>query len=158
MGRPASTGAFRSPYNGCVVDFTPQGAVKSYYEALNARDYARAAGPIAESCEWVSMPTESRYRGPAAVVAGLREFASAFPDWHVEVERVVASGDVVVVEWLTTGTFLKPFRGREPNGRRFSRRGCAVAEVDSGRIVRYHDYFDRASLYAQLELMELFKP
>jgi steroid delta-isomerase-like uncharacterized protein len=139
-----------------VVDLTPEGSVRSYYEALNARDYARAAGPIAENCEWVSMPTGNRYRGPAAVVAGLREFATSFPDLRVEVERVMACGDTVVVEWHTTGTFLQPFRGHAPNGRQFSRHGCAVADVNSARIVRYHDYYDRASLYAQLDLMELF--
>ena len=74
------------------------------------------------------MPTGNRYRGPAAVVAGLKEFTTAFPDWRVDVERVI------------------------------SRAGCAVAEVERGRIVRYRDYDDRASLYAQLELMDLFNP
>jgi steroid delta-isomerase-like uncharacterized protein len=141
-----------------VTDLTPEGLVRIFYEALNARDYARAAGPIAETCEWVSMPTEKAHRGPAAVVSGLREFTSSFPDWHVAVERVFTAGDTVVVEWCTTGTFEKAFRGRAPNGRKFSRRGCAVAEVDRGQIVRYRDYFDRASLFAQLDLLGMFEP
>ena len=141
-----------------MTDLTPEGAVRAFYEALNARDYARAAGPIAEICLWVSMPTEKANRGPAAVVAGLREFSTAFPDWHVEVENLITVGRHVVVEWHTTGTFDRPFRGREPNGRRFSRRGCAVAEVERGQIVRYRDYYDRASLFAQLGLMDLFNP
>ena len=141
-----------------TIDLTPEGTIRSYYEALNARDYARAAGPIAEDCEWVSMPTENRYRGPAAVVSGLREFTTAFPDWRVAVERVISKDGVVVVEWLTTGTFTNEFRGHAANGRRFARRGCAVAEVAAGRIVRYRDYYDRASLYSQLDLMALFQP
>jgi len=141
-----------------VTDLSPEATVRSYYDALNARDYARAAGPIAETCEWVSMPTENVFRGPAAIVAGLREFTTSFPDWHVEVERVMSEGGTVVVEWHTTGTFELAFRGHAPNGKRFSRRGCAVAEVESGRIMRYRDYYDRASLYAQLDLLALFKP
>ena len=141
-----------------MSDLAPESIVRGYYDALNARDYARAAGPIAEGCEWVSMPTERRFRGPAAVVAGLREFTSGFPDWHVEVERVMVSAPFVIVEWRTTGTFLEPFRGRQPNGRQFSRRGCSVAEVERGRIVRYRDYYDRASLFAQLDLMDLLAP
>ena len=141
-----------------MTDFNREAIVRSYYDALNARDYARAAGPIAETCEWVSMPTENVFRGPEAIVAGLREFTTAFPDWHVEVERVISQGSFVVVEWHTTGTFQKPFRGHPPNGKRFSRRGCAVAEVESGRILRYRDYYDRACLYAQLDLTALFKP
>jgi steroid delta-isomerase-like uncharacterized protein len=139
-----------------VTDLTPEGAVRAFYEALNARDYARAAGPIAETCDWMSMPTENVHRGPAAVVAGLREFTAAFPDWHVKVENVISDGRSVVVEWHTTGTFERAFRGREPNGRKFSRRGCAVAEVERGQIVRYRDYYDRARLFEQLDLMDLF--
>jgi steroid delta-isomerase-like uncharacterized protein len=141
-----------------ATDLTPEGTIRAYYEALNGRDYARAAGPIAEDCEWISMPTENRYRGSAAVLAGLREFTAAFPDWHVTVERVTSKEGTVVVEWLTTGTFTREFRGHAANGRKFSRRGCAVAEVEAGSIVRYRDYYDRASLYAQLGLMELFQP
>lgn len=140
-----------------MTDLSPEATVRSYYDALNARDYARAAGPIAEDCEWVSIPTANVFRGPAAIVAGLREFTTAFPDWHVQVERVIPSGRYVVVEWLTEGTFQHPFRGHAPNGKRFARRGCAVAEVESGRIVRYRDYYDRASFYAQLDLMGLLK-
>jgi steroid delta-isomerase-like uncharacterized protein len=141
-----------------VTDLSPEATVRSYYDALNARDYARAAGPIAENCEWVSMPTGNVFQGPAAIVAGLREFTTSFPDWRVDVERVVADGRFVVVEWHTSGTFGSAFRGHAPNGKRFSRRGCAVAEVESARIVRYRDYYDRASLYAQLDLMALFSP
>ena len=139
-----------------MTDLTPEGTVRTFYEALNARDYARAAGPIAEVCEWVSMPTENVHRGPTAVVNGLREFSTAFPDWHVKVENVISDGRSVVIEWHTTGTFEKPFRGRQPNGRKFSRRGCAVAEFERGQIVRYRDYYDRARLFEQLDLMDLF--
>jgi steroid delta-isomerase-like uncharacterized protein len=139
-----------------VTDLTPEGTVRTFFEALNARDYARAAGPIAEKCDWVSMPTENVHRGPNAVVAGLREFTKSFPDWYVDVERVITDGNFIVVEWRTTGTFTQPFRGETPNGRRFSRRGCAIAEVERGQIVRYRDYYDRLALFEQLGLLDLF--
>ena len=135
-----------------MTDLTPEGVVRGYFEALNARDFARAAGPIAEDCEWTSIATEVTHRGPGAIVNGLREFVAAFPDWRVDLERVTTAGNVVIVEWDTSGTFEKPFRGREPNGRRFRRRGCAVADVEGGRIVRYRDYYDRATLLDQLAL------
>lgn len=135
-----------------MTDLTPEGVVRGYFEALNARDFSRAAGPIAEDCEWTSIATEKTHRGPTAIVAGLREFVAAFPDWRVDLERVTTAGTVVVVEWDTSGTFEQPFRGQQPNGRRFRRRGCAVADVEGGRIVRYRDYYDRATLLDQLAL------
>ena len=62
---------------------------------------------------------------------------------------------MVVVEWDTSGTFRNPFRGRAPNGKRFQRRGCAVAEVEGGKIVAYKDYYDRATFLQQLDLLDL---
>lgn len=138
-----------------MTDLTPEGTVRRMFDALNARDYARAAGAIAEDCEWESIATGKAHRGPAPIVAGLREFVTAFPDWQVVLDHVFASGEVAVVEWDTSGTFQNAFRGKEPNGRRFRRRGCAVAEVEGGKIVRYRDYYDRATLLQQLDLLEL---
>ena len=138
-----------------MTDLSPEGIVRGYFNALNARDFARAAGPIAEDCEWTSVPTGRVFRGPAAIVAGLREFASAFPDWRCELDRVHCMEGVVVVEWVTSGTFLNAFRGHAANGRAFRRCGCAVAEVRGGKIVRYRDYYDRATLLEQLQLSDL---
>jgi steroid delta-isomerase-like uncharacterized protein len=138
-----------------VTDLSPEGIVRGLFSALNARDYARAAGGIAEHCRWESVAAETVHLGPSAIVAGLREFVAAFPDWRAELRHVMASGSCVVVEWNTTGTFEKPFRDHAPNGKRFQRRGCAVAEVADGRIARYRDYYDRAIILQQLDLMEL---
>lgn len=138
-----------------VADLTPRDVVEGYFDALNVRDYARAAGAIAEDCRWESVATEGVHQGPGPIVAGLREFVAAFPDWHAHMDSVVAAGGHVVVEWTVTGTFTRPFRGREPNHKRFKRRGCAVAEVEGGKIVRYRDYYDRLTLHQQLDLVDL---
>lgn len=138
-----------------MADLTPEGAVRTFFDALNGPDFARAAGAIAEHCDWQSMATGSVHRGPGPIVAGLRDFVAAFPDWHVEIERITIAGNLVIVEWDTSGTFERPFRGEQPNGKRFHRRGCAVAEVEGGKIVRYRDYYDRATLLQQLDLLHL---
>ena len=139
-----------------IDPYSPEAVVRGFFEALNARDYRRAASAIADACDWWSMPSETRHVGGSAVVAGLDQFAAAFPDWRAEIERVTAAGNVVAVEWVSSGTFNGGvFRGKLPNGKSFLRRGCSVAEVRSGQIVHYRDYFDRVSLLEQLELMDL---
>jgi steroid delta-isomerase-like uncharacterized protein len=137
-----------------VPELSSEKIVSGLFEALNARDFARAAGAIAEHCEWVSIAAETTHVGPGPIVAGLREFVAAFPDWRAEVERVTAQGTITVVEWASSGTFQGPFRGAKPNGKRFRRRGCSVAEVEGGKIVRYRDYYDRSSLLQQLGLQQ----
>lgn len=134
---------------------TPESVVRGLFDALNARDFERAAGAVAETCEWQSVAAETVRHGSAPIVEGLREAVAAFPDWHVEIAGLVEAGETVVVEWVATGTFEHPYRDEQPNGRRFRRRGCAVAEVRGGKIVRYRDYYDRATLLRQLELLHL---
>jgi len=138
-----------------MTQLEPQAVVEGMFDALNIRDYARAAGAIAEHCEWHSVATEGAHRGPGAIVAGLREFVAAFPDWRADVKNVIAAGDMVVIEWDSSGTFKGAFRGKPANGKRFRRRGCSVAEVEGGKIVRYRDYYDRATLLQQLGLIDL---
>ena len=138
-----------------MTDLSPEGVVLAFFDALAAHDFNRAAGPIAEDCDWESVASALHQRGPAAIVKGLREFVAAFPDWRVSVDRITSSGAVVVVEWDTSGTFQQPFRGAAPNGRRFRRQGCAIAEVRGGKIVRYRDFFDRATLMQQLGVPNL---
>lgn len=129
------------------------GTVRRLFEALDARDYERAAGAVAERCEWTSVAAGTVHHGSGPIVEGLREFTAAFPDWRVEIDNLVAAGRTVVVEWRTTGTHEGAFRGAAPTGRRFERRGCAVAEVEGGKIVRYRDYYDRATMLDQLGLL-----
>lgn len=138
-----------------MIDLSPETTVRTLFDALNERDFGRAAGAVAETCEWESVAAETVHHGSRPIVDGLREFVASFPDWHVEVGSLTVAGDRVVVEWTATGTFEHEFRGEAPNGKRFRRRGCAVAEVKGGKIVRYRDYYDRATLLRQLDLPHL---
>lgn len=138
-----------------MIDLSPEATVRGLFDALNERDFARAAGAVAEQCQWESVAAETVHRGSGPIVAGLREFVTSFPDWRVEVRTLVASDGTVVVEWDSSGTFEQPFRGEAPNGKTFRRRGCSVAEVRGGKIVRYRDYYDRATLLRQLDLLHL---
>ena len=122
---------------------TPEVVVRQLWDAINDRDYARVAGAIAERCEWVSVPAEQTFVGPEAMVRGVRAFADEFPDGRAEIEQLHAVGEIVVIEWRTTGT-------RAADGASFSRRGCSVAEVRGGKIAAYRDYFDRQTLSDQL--------
>lgn len=70
---------------------------------------------------------------------------------------MIVCGKTVVVEWDSHGTWTgAPIRGEQANGRRFERRGCAVAEVENGMIVRCRDYFDRANMWEPLGMLRFF--
>jgi hypothetical protein len=67
---------------------SPEVLMRAFFDALARHDFARAAGAIAESCHWQSMR-----------------------------ERLAVSGNVVVAEGDTSGTFHNPFRGQPRNDR-----------------------------------------
>jgi steroid delta-isomerase-like uncharacterized protein len=110
---------------------------------------------FAEPCDYETVASGSMMGTGADVAERLRAWATAFPDGFVEMTNVFAVARWVVVEWRAQGTQTGPLRGEPPSGRRFERRGCAVAEVEEGKIVRYRDYFDRAQMYEPLGLMHV---
>lgn len=134
---------------------TPEEVVSALYDSFNGRDFERVAALFADPCEYESIAGNHVLRTGAEVAAGLRAWATAFPDGVVAMTNVIAIGPWVVVEWHARGTQTGPLRGEPPSGRGFERRGCAVAEVDEERIVRYRDYYDRAQMYEPLGLMHL---
>jgi steroid delta-isomerase-like uncharacterized protein len=134
---------------------TPEEVVRELYDSFNERDFERAAALFADPCEYETISWNVVSRTGADVAAGLRAWAAAFPDGVVAMANVIAAGPWVVVEWHAQGTQTGPLRGESPSGRRFERRGCAVAEVAEEKIVRYRDYYDRAQMYEPLGLMHL---
>lgn len=131
--------------------------VRDFYDRFNAGDVDGAAGQYAEDCEWDFPAFDSVCRSRQEVLDVCRSWKAAFPDGRVEVIDAIVCGDNVVVEWDSHGTWtgwLGATAG-EPNGKQFRRRGCAVMQLEAGKIVRCRDYFDRANMYAPLGLMHL---
>ena len=128
--------------------------VRALYDAFNAQDWDRIADYVAADVEWTNIALEQ-----TSDLQQLREsypgFFEAFPDVNVRIVNIFGEGRYVAVEWHARGTNTGPFRGNPPTGKVFERRGCSVAEIEGGRIVRYRDYFDRATQLRQLGLLHL---
>ena len=131
---------------------TPEEVVRAFYDAFNRRDFAGSADLFADPCTYESIASGHVSYTPAEIADGHRAWAAAFPDGHVEMTNVFTAGRYVVVEWSAQGTQTGPLRDEPPSGKKFARRGCAVAEVEDGKIVAYRDYFDRLTLNEQLHL------
>lgn len=91
------------------------------------------------------------------------ESAQFFPAWFAgfdemdyEVKRTIASKEVVVTEWVFTGTHTGPlgspvFEERlEPTGRTIQFRGVTIYDVHEGLIQRQTIYMDLATLIVEL--------
>ena len=79
-----------------------------------------------------------------------------FDDVDYELKRTIAADEVVVTEWVFTGTHSGPLgppifeTQLEPTGRTIQFRGVTLYDVRWGRIVRETIYLDLATLFVEL--------
>ena len=91
------------------------------------------------------------------------ESAAFFPTWFVgfdevdyEVTRTIAADEVVVTEWVFTGTHTGPLgppvfqETLDPTGRTIQFRGVTIYDVHGGLIQRETIYMDLATLLVEL--------
>jgi len=130
---------------------------RELYERWNARDFDRVAELMANDGEIVLVGSDTRFRGPAGALEFSQMWADAFPDGRVEIDRSVASGDYVCVEFTGRGTHTGTLRGPggdiAATGRSLTLHLCDCYEMRDGKIRSIHSYFDSASMMTQLGVM-----
>jgi steroid delta-isomerase-like uncharacterized protein len=94
------------------------------------------------------------FEGRAAVREFWREVFAAFPDFEIELTRIVADDRNAAVYWTARGTFTgSPFQGIEPTGGRVELVGTDAMEIEDGLIVRNTIYWDGAAFARDIGLL-----
>ena len=122
-------------------------------DALNAHDldgWERVLAP-----DFVAEYPCARGIGRQAARAFNQSFLNAIPDLHFAVQRVLPSPEVVVIQWVGTGTQTGPLATPSgellpPTGRTATVAGVFLVEVRDGRIAREQTYWDELELLGQL--------
>ena len=78
---------------------------------------------------------------------------TAFPDFHIAVERLVAEGDTVVAQMRWTGTHRGPFLHFPVTGKPFDITAIRVYRIVDGKIVESMAVQDRLGMLQQLGLI-----
>ena len=90
--------------------------------------------------------------GMKEMIAGYR---AAFPDLEMTVEREVAEGNTLAVEWRCVGTHTGPLGDIPPTGRRIDIRGHVMARFERGKIVEEFEVFDELYMLQQIGAVEV---
>jgi steroid delta-isomerase-like uncharacterized protein len=78
----------------------------------------------------------------------------AFPDFHAEIEDLIAQGDKVVARMTFRGTHTGgPFMGIPPSGRTFAFSATSIFRVSNGKIVEHWGEEDSLGWLQQLGAM-----
>jgi predicted ester cyclase/DNA-binding CsgD family transcriptional regulator len=79
-----------------------------------------------------------------------RAMLSAIPDFAVEVQSIIANGDICHVQWRATGTHTGYGLGIPPSGKDVVFTGLTVFEFRDGRIMGGMDKWNRGEMIASL--------
>jgi len=81
---------------------------------------------------------------------GVREVAAvlraAFPDVRLQIEDMLAEGDLVATRWTATSTHLGEFEGIAPTGKRLEVSGISITRFVNGKITDEWVSWDAAGL------------
>jgi steroid delta-isomerase-like uncharacterized protein len=97
--------------------------------------------------------------GQAPGLEGVKQWFSsmhtAFPDFQMNVEDMIAEGDKVVARVSLSGTHHGEFMGIDPTGNRVTITGIDILRINAeGKIVEHWGNFDDLSMMQQLGVME----
>jgi steroid delta-isomerase-like uncharacterized protein len=123
------------------------------YEAIN-QNTLDALDEIVASDMTDHDPAPGQGPGLEGVKQWFSEMHTAFPDFQMNVEDMIAEGDKVVNRVSMSGTHEGEFMGIEPTGNRVTITGIDILRITDGKIVERWGNFDNLGMMQQLGVME----
>lgn len=102
---------------------------QAVFEAFNAHDWKKMESLYADDVEMIDPSFEGVRKGKT----GMTDFYRSVPDIHDDIRNIFASGNQVVIEFVSTGT---------TDGQAFQLAICTVLTVQNGKVVKDHTYYD----------------
>jgi predicted ester cyclase len=79
----------------------------------------------------------------------LTDFFKAFPDWHANIEHIVAENDLLVAFLNGTGIHKGEFHGFQPTNKPVNIRSADLYRIENGIIMGHWDVVDQLNLLKQ---------
>ena len=89
--------------------------------------------------------------GPEGQKRIAADFRAAFPDLAMQVDFMIAEGDMVMARWTTEGTNTGQWGNVPPTGKRAKFSGVNIFRIANGRVVELWNHRDDPGLMQQLE-------
>jgi len=91
--------------------------------------------------------------GPEGMRLAAAVFRQALPDWHSEVDQLIAEGDNVVERFTASGTHRGELMGAQPTGKTITLAGIQIFRIGGDKIVERWGRLDEVGLLHQLGLI-----
>lgn len=126
--------------------------VRRFYEQVwNAGNLEAADEIFAEDYVRHDLRPTDAAPGPAGQRRIAADFRAAFPDLRLEVDLVIAEGDMVAARWTSSGTNTGPWGPVAPTGRQARFCGVNIFRIRDGKVVEIWNHRDDLGLRLQLD-------
>ena len=130
----------------------PASIAREYLEAAPRRQFEKVRQLFHPQYSYTGGDGQ-RQEGAEAGIAVADMYTAAFPDVKLEIKQTHVTGDVVIVEFVASGTHQGELMGIAPTGRKMSMPVCIVLEIRDGKIYAEREYLDMAHMMQQLGVM-----
>ncbi len=89
-------------------------------------------------------------KGPESEKKRVTLYRTAFPDLHLNIEDIIAEGDLVMTRWSCRGTHKGELNGTPPTGKQFNITGVTNCRLANGKLVEGWVNWDALGLMQQL--------
>ena len=122
-------------------------------EAFNAHDVGQFLSYLTEDAIHDYVPAPAPVTGKEENQAFMTDVFQAFPDMEGSIERILASDNILVVEWIATGTLEGEWMGMGPTGKGGPIPHLTIFEFEGDEVKRMTTYFDMVTFMVNAGLM-----
>ena len=133
-------------------------ALRIWSEVWNARRLDLIEELYAQDFVADYRPTAPLRHGHEGIRGMVERAWIAFPDFHENLEDMIAEGDKVAVRVTITGTHLGPMGALAPTGRKVSFEEMLIERFVGGRVVWQRGIPDNRTLLTQLGILPPVPP
>lgn len=130
----------------------------AFTNASNDRNYAAIEQYVAED---IIEHRPGVMSGRNSTIQFIQSLATAFPDFHTNIDHVIAEGDRVIVFTTTNGTHEGEFifaPGVPPTGKQVSFKTADMYRISNGQMVEHWDVIEILDLMAQIGAITFSQP
>jgi steroid delta-isomerase-like uncharacterized protein len=128
--------------------------VRRYQEIYNRNDLDSLGAVVADD-----VLTPKMLPGMEPGLEGAKQVHArtliGMPDWHTEIDDLIAEGDKVVARITMSGTHTGDFWGIPSTGKRVEFTGIYIVRIAGGKIVEHWGEEDGVSLLQQLGVLKM---
>jgi steroid delta-isomerase-like uncharacterized protein len=123
-------------------------------EVFNKGDVATVDEVIAANYVY-HLPGGQELNGPEGLKQFVTMVRTAFPDFHITIDDMLAEGDKVACRYTWGGTHKGDFMGIAPTGKQVTAMGIIISHFAGGEEVELWESNDTLGMLQQMDLVPL---